>query len=187
MFWKTWGQIPAPETSIRLQGFEARKLLYWHDTVRPCIAGQCKCNWTVGALRPSPFIWYFFRSAKIVGFALKTAARSGHRTCFPLEILPIKLPTQISAHTGDTLPAVSPVSSDATSLTLGPHSPSQVATEGFLVPAARLLLNFRMLPTLFTAAQILSICAFEKPDPHDDPHCGAVRKKRQERRSEKVP
>ena len=60
-------------------------------------------------------------------------------------------------HTAHSFPGVL----DATSLALGPHSPSYAVTEGFLIVGARLLFNFRRFPTLFTVTQILSIWGYK--------------------------
>ena len=178
--WKRW--IFCPTDHLDFENLENRRR--YHNPTKPRTAGLCGRE--VVASDHLPLSSTFFGRPKSPDLPPKTAAVVPLPMLFSFWRYPRKTSSQTSAHTGRTRPAVSLASADATSLALGAHSLSQVATEGFLVPAARLLLNFRRLPILFTAAQILSFWGYEKPDPHDDPHCGAVEEKLRERHSEKV-
>lgn len=123
------------------------------------VAGRCDRE--VGALRPPPFILcFFFGWPKQSDLPLRLPPMPPRHTFFLLEI-----PSQSifadrcphGPHTAHSFPGVL----DATSLALGPHSPSYAVTEGFLIVGARLLFSFRRFPTLFTVTQILSIWGYK--------------------------
>ena len=144
--WKHW--IFCPTDHLNFENLENRRR--YHNPGKPRTAGLCGRE--VVASDHLPLSSTFFGQPKLPDLTHKPAAAVPPPIRFFLWRYPRNPPLPTSAHTGRTRPVVSPASSDATSLTLGAHSLSQVATEGFLVPAARLLFNFRRLPTLFTVA-----------------------------------
>ena len=125
--WKHW--IFCLTDHLDFENLENRRR--YQNPGKPRTAGLCGREGV--ASDHLPLSSTFFGRPKSPDLPPKPAAAVPLPMLFSLWRYPRKTSSLTSVHTGLTRFAVSSTPPDATSLTLGPHSTSQVVTEGFLI------------------------------------------------------